>query len=194
MKVDRSYRLPRESPRGWVELRHYSAPCDVYPLFDVVVEMNWVSGECRTVIYGLFGVIHTVRCVHPITWGVTHEKEYAVMAKYVRQHVARAAAARDALSGVAGEWANAHPAIWEYLTLDTTEDGKERLTSMLCLFVEAGMVKIALQDRHEGLSLWVSSQSIPEALAALEGRLAAGDGEWRQSRGAAANKNSGKRR
>lgn len=105
------------------------------------------------------------------------------MAKFVRQHVAAGAAKRDAMSATAAQWAASHPAIWEYLTLDTLDDGKERVTSMLCVFYEAGVVKVALQDRQEGLSLWVSSQSIPEALEALESRLQAGDGEWRQSRG-----------
>lgn len=184
MNVDRSYRLPRLCPRGWVELRHYSAPSDAYPLFDVVVEMNLRSADCRIVIYGLFGVIHTECCLHPVKWGVGPGEELSIMAKFVRQHVARESAKRASMSETAHQWAESHPAIWEYLTLDVLDDGKERLTSMLCVFVEGGLVKVALQDRQEAQSLWVTSQSIPEALDALEARLQAGDGDWRQSRGA----------
>lgn len=194
MKIDREYRLPRMPRRGWVELRHYSAPCPEYPLYDVVVEMNWRSGECVTVIYGLFGTIHTIACLHPYFWGVPCEEEWSIMARFVRQQVAANVARQRQLSALGQQWADSHPAIWEYLTLDTTDDGKERVTSMLCVFVEQGCVKVALQDRHEGLSLWVSSQSIPEALEALETRLQSGDGEWRQSRGSQGAKKGPNRR
>lgn len=183
MKVDREYRLPRRAPVGWVELRHYSAPCEEYPLYDVVIEMNWKNAECRAVIYGLFGTIRTTCCVHPVSWGCSPGMEWTLMAKWVRQVVQRNAAQRESLSALGQRWVDDHPAMWEYLTLDTDDAGKERLTSMLCVFVESGVVKVALQDRQEGLSLWVSAQSIPEALDALEARLQAGDGEWRQSKG-----------
>jgi len=107
------------------------------------------------------------------------------VAKFVRRAVGAAGVIREQASAAGVNWVAAHPAIWEYLTLAEDDSGDVRETSMLCVFVEDGLVKMALQDRQEGQSLWVSSASLVEAFAALERRLVDGTGEWRQSRHAA---------
>ncbi len=106
------------------------------------------------------------------------------MAKFVRKAVASVDRRNAALSDEAEKWREAHPAIDEYMTLETCDDGSPRVVSMLCMFWEAGTFKVALQDRQEGVSLWSAAQSIIEALDALEARLQAGDGDWRPMRGA----------
>lgn len=104
------------------------------------------------------------------------------MAKWVRKAVADETQSREKASVQADQWAIDHPALWEYLTIDQHEDGSERTTSMLNVFCESGLVKVALQDREVGRSLWASAQGLPGALMALEMMLQSGQGEWRQSR------------
>jgi len=103
--------------------------------------------------------------------------------KWIKQQVARTGRKADALSAEGQAWVDSHEALWEYLTCEETDGGGERITGMLCILVEGGLVKIALQDRQEGLSLWAAAQSVPEAMDALEARLRAGDGDWRPMRG-----------
>lgn len=181
MIVDRAYRIPRVVPPGWVELRHFSAPCDEYPLFDVKVEMEWSSGNCRAVLYSAMGVNRVVPCAHPAKWECLECVEVDAMAKWVKSHVEKAKRVQEVASKIGQAWIEKHPALWEYLTLDTHENGQEREKSMLCIFIDDGFVKVALQDRDEGLTLWMSGNSLPEAVDALEAKLQAGDGEWRPS-------------
>lgn len=194
MKIDRAYRLPRIVPVGWVGLRHWSAPSEEYPLFDVCVEMNVETLACIAVVYGVFGVIGSVPCLHPSVWGKTDSEVLSIMARFVQQRVRAHANRRECLSDASRQWEDTHPAIVEFMTLAALDDGQERETSMLCVLFEDGLYKVALQDRQEGQSLWVSAQSIPEALEALEARLQAGDGEWRQMRGNGERKRGNNRR
>jgi hypothetical protein len=124
------------------------------------------------------------RCVvpHPAAWVGSHESRLEVVMQYVRKLVADETSRRVVRGKAAEAWVKAHPALWEYLTVDRYEDGSPRQPSMLCLFCEDGFIKLALQDRQEGRSLWVSAESIPEAVELLEGNLSEGRGEWRRSR------------
>jgi len=71
------------------------------------------------------------------------------------------------------------PALWEYLTLHRWEDGRDRRTSTLLLFVDQGSVKVCLNDRDAEASLWVAGRGLEEVLEALETTLRSGSGEWR---------------
>lgn len=72
------------------------------------------------------------------------------------------------------------PAIWEYLTLDTHDDGKARQRSTLMVLVEDGTVKCCLNDRDQSRSMWVAGDTTEGALEALEAVLASGEGIWRK--------------
>jgi len=74
------------------------------------------------------------------------------------------------------------PSLLEYLTSVLFEDGSERETSTLLVFTEDGRWKVALNDRQEGRSLWVSGSSFFGALLALEEQLCTGEGDWRVNR------------
>ena len=77
------------------------------------------------------------------------------------------------------EFKKLHPAIWEYLTTETFE-GKPRQTSTLLVLWENG-VKVMLNDRQEGLTLWSGGSTVAEALLNLEAELEGPDPDWRQS-------------
>lgn len=80
----------------------------------------------------------------------------------------------------AGEWAKAHPALWEYLVSEEYPDGAPRERSMLCVFVENGLFKAALQDRDQQQSLWAAGEALESVLEALEAKCVSGDpSEWR---------------
>jgi len=80
-----------------------------------------------------------------------------------------------------GKWKAKFPALAEWLETDLWPDGSARKTSTLLVFVEGGAVKGCLNDRDGCQSLWASSGSIQGLLEALEGALASGEGEWRES-------------
>jgi hypothetical protein len=76
-------------------------------------------------------------------------------------------------------WSAPLPAIWEYLTTFSWDDGSERAASTLLIFGEPGVIKVCLNDRAVEMSLWAAGSSLGEALLALEQALASGTGEWR---------------
>lgn len=84
------------------------------------------------------------------------------------------------------------PAIWEYLTCEQWEDGTPRQTATVTVFWEDSRVKLCLNDRFAGRSLWVSGESLIAALDALEGQLEAGTGDWRRNRTWPAEKKRGR--
>lgn len=116
------------------------------------------------------------------------------MSKWIKQQVESRGKKQQELSATGREWVNAHEALWEYLTCEELPDGGERTTSMVVMLAEGGLIKAALQDRQEGLSLWAAAQSVPEVLDALEARLRAGDGDWRPMRGQGPQKGRNTRR
>lgn len=74
------------------------------------------------------------------------------------------------------------PALWEYLTVASWEDGKTRLPSTLGLFLgDSGFVG-SLNDRALGRTLWRSSETLLGVLDALEEALQEGSADWRRNR------------
>jgi hypothetical protein len=71
------------------------------------------------------------------------------------------------------------PILWEYLTKGTYEDGTKRVPSTVKLFVEAGVIKVALQDHDVRRSCFYSGTTIEEALKSVEKHLDVGDADWR---------------
>jgi len=71
------------------------------------------------------------------------------------------------------------PAIWEYLTCCLVNDkGREPATLIVCC--EEGQVKLCLSDRETNQVLWRSSETVIEALDALEKALVGGAKDWRE--------------
>lgn len=78
------------------------------------------------------------------------------------------------------EFARRYPILVEYLTSEKYDDGLVRERSALSMFCEDGMIKLALNDRDVGASLYCSSTTFGGALEALEGMLQRGpDAGWR---------------
>ena len=71
------------------------------------------------------------------------------------------------------------PQLIEYLNAAAWDDGSPRETSTLMLLIEDGWLKVCLNDRAVGRSLWQSADTLMDALDALEDHLVAGTGEWR---------------
>lgn len=75
------------------------------------------------------------------------------------------------------------PTLLEYLSETQYDDGSPRQTATLTVFVETGVVKLCLNDRDLGRTAWVTSDSLENAIAAMEGRLADGSADWRSTSG-----------
>jgi len=73
------------------------------------------------------------------------------------------------------------PNLYAMLTDVTWEDGSQRRTSTLLFFVEDGTMKACLNDRDQGLTGWISADSLAGLLDALETALADDRLDWRRS-------------
>lgn len=173
-----------ESQKGtWWELRHWGAAAAEYPTLSARCWWHRRDHTTRFVVVCESEVYWSCPCLHPVEWAFrSRVEEMDAVSKYVRKAVQQVEGKREAMGVVGQEWAVAHEAIHEYMTLEELPEGGARTTSMMCVFFECGVWKLALQDRHQGLSLWVAAQSLPEAIEALEARLRAGDGDWRPMR------------
>lgn len=169
----------------WARLRDYPVGlANEYPVLRARVVLNRRDLGCWFEVVSDRGLYAAIPCVWPLPeWG-SHREEGEYVASFIRRAVQAQEKRAARVSAEAGSWAAAHAAIWEYLTCDQFEDGEQREVSMLLVFVEDGRFKLALQDRQEGRSLWTVADSISEALRLLESVLKAGNGDWRQMRGA----------
>lgn len=89
------------------------------------------------------------------------------------------------------EFAKDYPALHEYLTAETYDDGSPRQTSTMLFFVEDGGFKLCFCDRDLDRTVWAHDDSIEECLLSLEAVLSSGTAVWRKSgqrRGAKAKK------
>jgi len=71
------------------------------------------------------------------------------------------------------------PCLWEYLSTTTWEDGGDRQTSTVTVFVEEGAFKAALNDRDQQRSLYATAETLEGAFLALEKALSGGTADWR---------------
>lgn len=170
----------RMTGRPWMTLRAWKRPAPDHPLLDAKVVFNRSTERCWFVVYSDLGVYALLPSVFPLPeWGSLHE-EYETVAQYVRRAVAAHERRSVRVSQEGEKWVSSHPATWEYLTLETHDDGESRELSMMLVLVEDGRFKVALQDREEGRSLWVTADTLDGALEALETALQDGRGDWRQ--------------
>lgn len=80
------------------------------------------------------------------------------------------------------EWAEAHPALTEYLTATRYADGTQREPASCIVFVEGGRWKACLNDKDTQQTGWCSAGAFEELWDTLECALAAGTLDWRRSR------------
>jgi len=76
----------------------------------------------------------------------------------------------------------AMPALLEYLTLRSYDNGQPRQTACMTVFCEHGLFKICLNDRDAQQSAWASAETFQGALVALESGLVEESLQWRQAR------------
>lgn len=73
----------------------------------------------------------------------------------------------------------AYPSVWEFLTASAYPDGGARVPGTLTIFSESGCFKACLNDRDQGISAFVSGNSLTALLVALESGLKDDDLEWK---------------
>jgi hypothetical protein len=83
------------------------------------------------------------------------------------------------------EFLGKFPALFEFLAEVFTEEGVPRITSTLLVSCEDGVWKLALTDRASAggkfdYKLWVSGQTLFEALASLDKQLRDSGADWRK--------------
>lgn len=74
------------------------------------------------------------------------------------------------------------PAVAEFLSQSKWEDGAERVSGTLNLSHEEGVWKGALNDRDQGLYVFVSGKTLTELLGRLDEGIREDNLEWRKSK------------
>jgi len=75
------------------------------------------------------------------------------------------------------------PTLYQWLSDDRWDDGSQRATSTLLLFVEDGCLKGCLNDREGGRSVFVTADSVESLLDELEAGLSQDSLAWRAKPG-----------
>lgn len=73
------------------------------------------------------------------------------------------------------------PAVTEYLSASTYPDGQARERAVLSCFIEDGRVKVCLNDRDTGRTLWRSGDGVEDCLILLETAIVDGTADWRRA-------------
>lgn len=79
--------------------------------------------------------------------------------------------------------AESYPVLNEFLTATPMLNGKRRKVATLNVVYEDGRCKVGLRERDRELSLWVSAESLGDALKALEEALNERPVQWRKVNG-----------
>ena len=74
------------------------------------------------------------------------------------------------------------PALWEFVTASAWDDGQERVTGTILIFVEDGRVKLCLNDRDGDCVAFVSGLTFEEALSSANEGLEGDTLDWRRSK------------
>lgn len=175
----------------WREVRRWQIDSGPWDCLSLRVYVNLRTGAARWWLTSEVALVADGESRHPVEWTIPVGDQEAYVAQFVSRVVGQVQKQRESLGIQGREWVESHPALHEYLTLTEYEPGQPRETAMLLFFVEDGRWKAALQDRQEARSLWVTADTVPAALDALEAILQSGTADWRQMRG---QQQSGKRR
>lgn len=77
----------------------------------------------------------------------------------------------------------AYPAVFEHLADTTWEGGGTRETSTMVLRVEGGRFNVALNDREAKASMYVTADTVEEAIQAIEAMLQTDNADFRPWKG-----------
>lgn len=110
------------------------------------------------------------------------------MGDYVKSRPSADRPACNPQAGPGHDMLLTHPALWEYLTMQTWEDGTPRETATVSIFVGSGGLQAALNDRDVGRVAFVTGTSLAGLLDALETGLQNESLDWRVSRSGPAQK------
>jgi len=80
------------------------------------------------------------------------------------------------------DFANVYPMVFSHLSQTKWPDGSPRQTSTLSVFVDGGVIKAVLKDRHAGLCLWCAAKTMGDLFGVLEALLCDPGAEWRLDR------------
>jgi len=80
------------------------------------------------------------------------------------------------------EFSKSYPALHEYLTADQYPDSTPRARSTVSIFVEEGLWKACLNERDQGLVLFVAEERFGALVEALELLLQEDRVPWRKSK------------
>lgn len=75
------------------------------------------------------------------------------------------------------------PAVAEYLTATNYPDGTPRERAVMSVFIEDGRVKVCLNDRDAGRTLWRSGDGVEDCIALLDLAIVDGTADWRRAAG-----------
>ncbi len=114
--------------------------------------------------------------------GFRKSREGVSMGRYVNAKPAKAGPGQPVAVLADPAFERALPALWEYLTLRTYDDGSPRQAATLLVFVEDGTWKVCLSDREAQRSAWAAAETFQSALSALEASVASGAVQWRTAR------------
>ena len=83
-----------------------------------------------------------------------------------------------------GEYSDAEfkaqfPTLFEFIGCTKYDDGSPRKTATLLCFVEAGLLKVCLNDRDVLRQAFISARTFTEALSMLDDQLSQDSVEWR---------------
>lgn len=103
------------------------------------------------------------------------------------QFVQKRAGGLDGAGAASAEPADAKgkealPALWEFLCAAVWDDGTERETGTLLIFVDDGVFKACLNDRDQQGVGFVTCKSLSAALQAADKALREGKVDWRAAR------------
>lgn len=82
-----------------------------------------------------------------------------------------------------GKWGREFPGLWEFLTAGKYDDGSARLPGTVLLCSGEGRVRLWLNNRDEGLTAWLSGETVEEVVKAADMALTTGNVEWRRAKG-----------
>lgn len=78
------------------------------------------------------------------------------------------------------QFASQFPVCYMFMALTVDDDGKPRQPATITIVCEQGMVKVGINERNLGLSLWTASATLGGAFGALEEALTERPVRWRK--------------
>lgn len=105
----------------------------------------------------------------------TERRDYAMASKYLASALANRKS-KDRIDGFDdAAMFKDRPALQEFMTVVTKDDGKPRETSALMVVVTTDGIKVGLKDDEAGGWMWRTADTMQKALTAIEKALAGGE-------------------